>query len=74
LWALPPPHGRKTMNADDLLERLRSVQESQYGLGVSLTQIRRMAQQAADRIEKLEQRERAVKAAIDAIKEKNDGT
>ena len=62
------------MNADDLLERLRSVQESQYGLGVSLTQMRRMAQQAADRIEKLEQRERAVKAAIDAIKEKNDGT
>jgi len=55
--------------SDDLLDRLRSVQESQYGLGVSLTQMRRLAQQAADRIEKLEQRERAVKAAIEAIKE-----
>lgn len=55
--------------SEDLIQRLRSVQDSQYGLGMSLTQLRRMAQEAADRIEKLEQRERIVKAAMDAIKE-----
>lgn len=55
--------------SEDLIQRLRLVQDSQYGLGMSLTEIRRMAQEAADRIEKLEQRERIVKAAMDAIKE-----
>jgi len=60
--------------SDDLVQRLRSVQESHYGIGVSLTQIRRLAQQAAERIERLEQRERAMKAAIDAIREENHGT
>ena len=58
--------------SDELIERLRSVQDSQYGIGVSLTQMRRIALQAADRIEKLEQRERAVKAAIDALKEETN--
>lgn len=60
--------------SDDLVQRLRLVQESHYGIGVSLTQMRRLAQQAAERIERLEQRERAMKAAIDAIREENHGT
>lgn len=58
--------------SDELIERLRSVQDSQYGIGVSLTQMRRIAREAADRIEKLEQRERSIKAAIDAIKEETN--
>lgn len=54
---------------DDIVTRLREIEESAYGLGASLTQVRRLAGKAADRIEKLEQRERAIRTAFDAIKE-----
>ena len=52
---------------DDIVERLCAVEESSYGVGFGLTQIRKLAKVAADRIEKLERRESAVKSAIEAI-------
>jgi archaellum component FlaC len=58
--------------SDDIVARLREIEESAYGLGASLTQVRKVAGKAADRIEQLERRERAVKAAVDAIKEDAD--
>ena len=59
--------------ADDIVARLREIEESGYGFGATLTQVRRLAGKAADRIEQLERRERAIKAAVDAIKEDGDG-
>lgn len=52
---------------DDIVARLRDIEESTYGVGFGLTQIRKLAKAAADRIEKLERRESAVKSAIEAI-------
>lgn len=57
---------------DDIVARLREIEESAYGVGTSITQVRRLAGKAADRIEQLERRERAIKAAVDAIKEDGD--
>lgn len=57
---------------DDIVARLREIEDSAYGLGASLTQVRKIAGKAADRIEQLERRERAVKSAVDAIKEDGD--
>lgn len=55
--------------SDDLVPKLREIEESSYGLSLCLSQIRKIAGKAADHIEKLESREHAVKAAIDALKE-----
>jgi len=57
------------MSDRDIVARLREVQDSSYGLSASFTQVRKLAGEAADRIQTLEDRERAIKAAIDAIKE-----
>lgn len=58
--------------SDDIVARLREIEDSSYGLGASLTQVRKIARKAADRIEQLERREQAVKAAVDAIKDDGD--
>lgn len=55
--------------SDDIVERLREVAESSYGLGASLTQVRRIAERAAERIEQLERRQQALREAIDAVKQ-----
>lgn len=55
--------------ADDIVARLREVADSSYGLGVSLTQVRRIAERAAERIEQLERRQQALREAIDAVKQ-----
>ena len=47
------------------MARLRDIEESSFVMG--LTQIRKLAKVAADRIEKLERRELAVKFWIEAI-------
>lgn len=49
---------------DDIVARLREIEESNYGLGASLTQVRKVVGMAADRIEQLERRQQAVKAAV----------
>ena len=51
--------------SDDIVARLRDIEESSFVMG--LTQIRKLAKVAADRIEKLERRELAVKFWIEAI-------
>ena len=55
--------------SEEIVARLRQVQESTYGLSESLTQIRKLAGLAADHIIRLEEREKAIKSAIAVIKD-----
>lgn len=54
---------------NDLVSRLIQIKEAEYGLGFTLSQVRKIASDAAIYIEKLSAREKALKDAINAIKE-----
>jgi len=58
---------------DDIVARLREIEDSTYGLSLSPTQVRRIAGKAADRIEKLEKRIGEFKSAVQNIKDDDNG-
>ena len=54
---------------DDLIVRLRQIEESTYSLGQSITQVRKIAGNAADRIEELERKQQIMRSAIQKMNE-----
>ena len=56
---------------DDIAARLREISESNYGLGgFGISEIRKVADRAADMIEDQSKRLKAIVEAVDAAREK----
>lgn len=54
-------------NNQEIVDQLREISDSTYGLSMHISQVRKIAGLAADCIEKLTVKERAIKAAVEAL-------